>query len=251
MTGMTASFTLGRRAALAAVYFERFGLSLAYFCLAWVHLHRLWISGAGPGVAGGALLADIARQVIQLQLEFYVGILLLLGRRAAVLPQKLKDVAIPLAATFFNATYSAVSWLPFALRANLFPAGLQASFAAAGLLLNVAGLAVAIWAALYLGRSFGVLVEVKQVVMDGAYRRIRHPMYLGYLCLLAGLLLANGSVALLLLVPIHMGLLVYRARLEEERLCECSPEYGEYRKRSGFLFPRWRRLESDGGGTRA
>ena len=79
---------------------------------------------------------------------------------------------------------------------------------------------------------------MKQVVLHGAYRWVRHPMYAGYLGLLAGLALANASAAFLVLVPVHMFLLLYRARLEEVRLCEFSPEYGEYRKRTGFIFPK-------------
>jgi hypothetical protein len=74
------------------------------------------------------------------------------------------------------------------------------------------------------------------VILDGPYQWVRHPMYLGYICMLAGLALANYSVAYFSLVPIHMVLLLYRARLEESRLSEYSMEYREYRKRTGFKF---------------
>jgi protein-S-isoprenylcysteine O-methyltransferase Ste14 len=47
------------------------------------------------------------------------------------------------------------------------------------------------------------------------------------------------------LVPIHIALLLYRARLEEARLSEYSAEYQEYRKRTGFIFPRFRRFVLD------
>lgn len=68
-------------------------------------------------------------------------------------------------------------------------------------------------------------------------------MYSGYLCFLAGFALANFSAAFFILVPLHMFLLLYRARLEEERLAACSPEYAEYRKRTGFIFPKFNRDE--------
>ncbi|HTY88015.1 MAG TPA: isoprenylcysteine carboxylmethyltransferase family protein [Candidatus Acidoferrum sp.] len=235
---MTTSSSLGRRSALAAVVFERYGLSLAYLGLGAYHLHRLWINGPGQPNVDGTLLAGIARQVIQLQLEVYVGVLLLVGRRAVVLPQTLQDVLVPLLATFFNATYSAVPILPVWLRKNLCPMDLQTPLAAAGLFLNLVGLAVAVWGALSLGRSFGVLIEMKQIVREGAYRRVRHPMYAGYLCLLTGLALANGSLAFLILVPAHVGLLVCRAWLEEARLADHSLEYREYQKTAGFIFPK-------------
>ena len=238
---MTANTNLYRRAGSAALYVERYGLSLAYFCLAGYHLHRLWIGGAGQAGNERALLASIAPQIIQSQLEIYVGVLLLLGRRAVVPPQTVQDVLVPLATTFFNMTYSMVPWLPACLRNNLSPVGWHVPLAATGLFLNLVGLAVALWGALSLGRSFGVFIEVKQLVREGAYRRVRHPMYAGYLCLLAGLALANCSGAFFVLVSIHMALLLYRAGLEEARLVEYSPEYREYRKRTGFIFPKIRR----------
>ena len=238
---MTASTNLYRRAASAALYVERYGLSLAYFCLAGYHLHRLWVGGMGRAGNEGALLASIAPQIIQSQLEIYVAVLLLLGRRAVVPPRTVKDVLVPLATTFFNATYSAVPWFPVWLRNNLSPADWHVPLAATGLFLNLMGLAVALWGALSLGRSFGVFIEIRQVVREGAYRRVRHPMYAGYLCLLAGLALANCSVAFFILVSIHGALLLYRAGLEEARLVEHSPEYREYRKRTGFIVPKIRR----------
>jgi len=48
-----------------------------------------------------------------------------------------------------------------------------------------------------------------------------------------------GSLAGFMLVPLHMGLLLYRARLEETRLAARSPEYEAYRRRTGFIFPKF------------
>ena len=239
---MTTGTTLGRRAALAAVYVERYGLSILYLCLAGIQLHQIWIfNGAQRTEIESAPFAGIARLVVRLQLDAYVGCLLLFGRRVAVPPRNFEDLFIPLAMTFFNLTYHAVPWFPDLFKKSICPVGLQAPFAATGLFLNLMGLLIAIWGAMYLGRSFSVFIEVKKVVLEGAYRWVRHPMYSGYLCLMAGLALANFSVAYFILVPIHMFLLVYRARLEEARLSECSPEYREYRKHTGFLFPKFRR----------
>jgi protein-S-isoprenylcysteine O-methyltransferase Ste14 len=55
-----------------------------------------------------------------------------------------------------------------------------------------------------------------------------------------GVALANFSGAYFLLVAIHISLLLYRAHLEETELSEYSPEYREYIKRTGFIFPRFR-----------
>jgi protein-S-isoprenylcysteine O-methyltransferase Ste14 len=238
---MTAGTTLGRRAALAAVYGERYGVSLVFLCLAGFRLHRLLTaSGTERAQIEAAPFTGIISQVIWVQLYVYVGLLLLLGRRVMSPPQKLADLLIPLSSTFFYLSYYAIPWFPAWLKQNLCPPGWQVTCVAVGVVLNLLGLWISIWAAVYLGRSFGVLIEVRKVVLDGAYRRIRHPMYSGYVCFLAGFALANFSLACFILAPLHIGLLLYRARLEEARLAECSPEYQAYRQRTGFIFPKFR-----------
>jgi protein-S-isoprenylcysteine O-methyltransferase Ste14 len=97
---------------------------------------------------------------------------------------------------------------------------------------------------MYLGRSFGIFVSVREIVLRGPYHYVRHPIYLGYIFIWAGLVLANRSVAIVILVAIHTALLIYRARLEEEMLAEASPAYREYMTHTGFLFPKLRRRPS-------
>jgi protein-S-isoprenylcysteine O-methyltransferase Ste14 len=243
---------LGRKAALSAVYAERYVLSLVYLYFAWAEFHIvlyltwnefhiLQLSWVEPLVTRGVVFAEVARHVISFLLNTFTGVLLLLGRRAAVLPQKLKDILVPLATSFFVLTYNAITWFPTSVQKSLCPHDWQIPLIFAGLLLGIIGLAVAIWGILYLGRSFGILVVVRKVVLGGPYQWVRHPMYLGYICMLAGLILVNFSVAYFILVPIHIALLLYRARLEEVRLSEYSAEYREYRKRAGFILPRLRR----------
>ena len=237
--------TLSRRAALTAVYAERYGLSLVYLGFAGHEFDQLRLVWLGPASASGAAAVAAARHVVALMLNFFVGILLLLGRRADVPPQKLKDILIPLAASFFNLTYNTTAWLPPLLQKNLGPPDWQTPLSVAGLFLGLLGPAVATWAVLYLGRSFGVFVVVRKVILDGPYQRVRHPIYLGYLCMLAGLVLVNFSAAYFILVPIHAALLLYRARLEEARLSEYSAEYRAYMKHTGFIFPKLRRPALD------
>ncbi len=233
--------TLGRRVAQTAVFLERYGLSLAFFCMAGVRLHHLIVLDPAERAAiAAAPLVEVLRQVIWMQLYVYAGLMLLLGRRVTVPPQKLSDLLLPLGTTFFNLAYSAEPWFPDAFKTSLCPPAWQPAGAVAGFGLNLAGLLISIWAAVSLGRSFSVWIEVRRVVLDGAYRRIRHPMYLGYLCFLTGVALANFSAAYLSLVGLHVGLLLYRARLEERRLAEASPDYRAYCQRSGFILPRFR-----------
>jgi protein-S-isoprenylcysteine O-methyltransferase Ste14 len=237
---MTTQMTLGQRAGLAAVYLERYGLSLVFLAMAGHRVQQLIVMGqAERAQIAAAPLTGILSQVIWVQLYVYVGVLLLIGRRVMSPPQNFTDLVIPLGTTFFNLAYSAVPWLPMALQKSLCPAGWQMSCLASGLFFNLLGLTVAVWAAIHLGRSFGVLIEVRKPVMRGAYRWVRHPMYVGEICFLIGFAIASFSVAIFVLVPIHIALLLYRAGLEESRLAAVSPEYAAYRKRTGFIFPKF------------
>jgi protein-S-isoprenylcysteine O-methyltransferase Ste14 len=237
--------TLSHKAALAAVYAERFVLSLVYLYFAWVEFHKLWVIWLGPANASGSEAMEAARHVIALILNFFVGILLLLGRRAEVPPQNPKDILIPLAGTFFYLIYNATPWFPAPMLKSFCSPAWQTPLTTGGLFLGLMGPAVAIWSVMFLGRSFGVFVVVRKVVLDGPYQWVRHPIYLGYACMLSGLLLVNFSAAYCILVPIHIALLLYRARLEEVRLSEHSAEYREYMKRTGFILPKLRRPPLD------
>lgn len=253
--------TLGHKAALTAVYAERYGLSLVYLYFAWIEFHTvlyfignnlqiLRLVSIEPLATQGIVLAEVARHVIAFLLNFFTAVLLLLGRQPAVLPQRLKDIVVPLVAAFFVLAYDASRWFPAPIQKSLCPQDWQIPLIFIGLLLCVIGPALATWAILYLRRSFGILVVVRKVVLGGPYQWVRHPMYLGYIFMLVGLVLANFSAVYFLLVPIHIGLLIYRAQLEENRLSEYSVEYRAYQKRSGFIFPRLRRaaaglLETD------
>jgi len=238
---MTTPMTLGRRVAWAAVYFERYGLSLVFLYLAGSRLHALVVLGHSErSQIAAAPLIGILREVIWVQMYLYVGLLLLLGRRVMAPPQKIIDLVVPMGTTFFNLAYGVIPWLPALLQKSLCPAGWQTACIATGLFFNLVGLWIAVWGAIHLGRSFGVLIEVRKVVLEGAYRWIRHPIYLGHICFLVGFAIANFSLAFFILVPVHIALLLYRARLEEARLAEVSPEYQAYQKRTGFIFPKLR-----------
>lgn len=111
------TFKLGRRVAIAAVYFERYGLSLIFFCLAGLRWHDL-VAQNGPerALIASSPLIEILRQVIWMQLYLCAGLLLLLGRRVLVPPQNMPDIIVPLGTTFFFIIYYALPWFPDALK---------------------------------------------------------------------------------------------------------------------------------------
>ena len=239
------STTFNRKAALAAICTERYVLSLVYLCLAWIELQKPWLGWTAQPATAGAVLVDTSRHANRVLLFLFTALLLLLARRASVPPQKLKSILIPLVTTFFYLTYNAVPWFPTALQKSLCPPGLQLPFTITAIVLIVAGPAMALWGTLYLGRSFGIFVEVRKVIFGGPYRWVRHPMYLGWIGMCVGLALGFFSAAYFILVTLHILLLRYRARLEEAELSGYSAEYREDRKRTGFIFPRLCRLAGD------
>lgn len=110
-----------------------------------------------------------------------------------------------------------------------------------GVALYTAGLAIALAARVQLGRNWldietaGVKQE-QQVVDQGIYGYIRHPIYTGDLLLLLGLELALNSwlvLMMLLLAPVVM-----RQAIKEERMLASSlPGYDAYCQRTKRFIP--------------
>ncbi|MEE9258617.1 MAG: isoprenylcysteine carboxylmethyltransferase family protein [Nitrospinaceae bacterium] len=110
---------------------------------------------------------------------------------------------------------------------GLVPVSLGAGFL--GWLLWVYGM-------LCLGKSLAVLPGSDTLVTRGIYNYIRHPMYIGIVLTLFGLLFACGSVlGMIYLFIVVIPLNIYRARKEEEALAERFGEsYRAYCQRTWF-----------------
>jgi protein-S-isoprenylcysteine O-methyltransferase Ste14 len=98
---------------------------------------------------------------------------------------------------------------------------------------SLPGLLLAIWSLIALGFSFSVAPEDRGVVMQGPYRFIRHPMYLGESLSLLGLCLASFSIWNWFVFACFVSLLGVRI-ISEERLLE---NYSQYK-----ALVRWRLL---------
>ncbi|QYY33476.1 isoprenylcysteine carboxylmethyltransferase family protein [Cupriavidus pinatubonensis] len=99
--------------------------------------------------------------------------------------------------------------------------------------LQIAGIAWQIYAKLSLRFSFGILPANRGIVSSGAYRFMRHPIYLSYLIADIGFLLTNFGLQNLLVYAGLYTLQVMRIRREEALLSD-DPEYCRYREKVRF-----------------
>ncbi|HVY61332.1 MAG TPA: isoprenylcysteine carboxylmethyltransferase family protein, partial [Planctomycetota bacterium] len=133
------------------------------------------------------------------------------------------EVILPLVATA----------LPFGLA--LGPAGPRIA-PAIGLTMS-AGLALSLAGLLSLRRSFSILVEVRDLVVSGPYRWLRHPIYAGEIVACAGVLALRFSALTAAVFAAFVAVQVARALLEERKLSRALPAYAEYAKRTWRFVP--------------
>jgi protein-S-isoprenylcysteine O-methyltransferase Ste14 len=109
-----------------------------------------------------------------------------------------------------------------------------------GAILFAAGLGLAVWARIYLGRNWGMPRTQKdepELVTAGPYRFVRHPIYTGILFALLGTALAV-NLYWLIAVAAACGYFIYSARAEEKTLTDAFPTaYPRYRARTKMLIP--------------
>jgi len=109
-----------------------------------------------------------------------------------------------------------------------------------GAVVFACGLALAIWARVYLGGNWGMPMTQKlepELVTTGPYRFVRHPIYSGLLLALLGTTLANNLFGLIVLL-VAGAYFIYAATVEERNLAATFPTtYPAYRERTRKLIP--------------
>jgi protein-S-isoprenylcysteine O-methyltransferase Ste14 len=92
------------------------------------------------------------------------------------------------------------------------------------------GLVLTVWSKLVLRRSFGIIAANRGVKVNGPYRIVRHPMYLGYMISQAAFLLTNLR---LWNVTIYLaGWIAQILRInEEEKILSKDPIYQSFAKK--------------------
>lgn len=109
-----------------------------------------------------------------------------------------------------------------------------------GLAVFVIGLALAVWARVYLGRNWGTPMSQRaepELVTTGPYARVRHPIYSGIILGMVGTAVAV-SVYWLLAVVILGGYFLYSAVVEERNMAKLFPaDYPAYKRATKMLVP--------------
>lgn len=88
-----------------------------------------------------------------------------------------------------------------------------------------------------LRRSFSITPEARKLVSTGLYRFIRHPVYLGEIVAALGIAVARFNLRNCIIYIVFVSLQVWRAFMEERKLASAFPEYADYKKCTGFIFP--------------
>lgn len=109
-----------------------------------------------------------------------------------------------------------------------------------GLAIFVLGLALAVWARVYLGRNWGMPMSQKadpELVTTGPYSRVRHPIYSGIILAMVGTAIAVSPYWLIAVVIIG-GYFLYSATVEERNMAKLFPTtYPPYKSATKMLIP--------------
>ncbi len=111
---------------------------------------------------------------------------------------------------------------------------------AIGSVVFAAGIVLAVWARIQLGRNWGMPMSQKdepELITSGPYRLVRHPIYSGLLAGLLGTALVTNLIGLI--IAAILGVYFYHcASVEERNLTATFPTaYPTYRASTKMLIP--------------
>ena len=98
------------------------------------------------------------------------------------------------------------------------------------------GMVIGIFSLLQLGKSFGVLIAVRELRTTGLYGWIRHPMYLSDIVMRLGYFLSHPTLLVGILFVASSACYIVRAILEERFWMEQEPAYADYMQRVRHRF---------------
>lgn len=102
---------------------------------------------------------------------------------------------------------------------------------------TVLGMSFSIISLLYLGRSFGVIASKRKIKVNGPYKYVRHPMYLGEALWFSSILIYNPSLLNMAIFIVNISCQLQRIK-EEEKVLITADSYILYRQRVKYrLIP--------------
>jgi protein-S-isoprenylcysteine O-methyltransferase Ste14 len=199
--------------------------------------HPLWQKRL-PDVLLAALLLWFVRinAIALLAGDLAAGVLLLQEICSAVfaLTRRRASIVVP-----WTSTAAMLGWLGLYLPLLLRPdtSAIPSMVAFLGLVLQLLGGVLAIWAVLTLGRSFGIVAAHRGLQTGGPYRSLRHPLYAAYLLIMDGFAIAHpqwhNSIVLVVWLAVQIGRVG-----AEERVLAADPAYVVYQRRVRYrLIP--------------
>ena len=220
---------------------------LVFGNMLWISLQGAWANGQGAWEAGG--LHRWAETADRLAMALFL-LLVLVAYAVRPLPARRAVGILPRVAAYVGGFL--VTPLPLLpLLMIRFPWLQQAPWLVlgwrvpvlsfVGLGLTLVGHALSAASIATLGRSFSIVPEARTLVTRGPYRWVRHPVYVAEAVAALGVVLGNASALAVTLLGLHVGIQLYRIRHEERVLTAQFPEYREYARKVGMLFPRVRR----------
>ncbi len=103
-------------------------------------------------------------------------------------------------------------------------------------LVTISGMIISLYSVCALGRNLSIIPQARSLVQNGPYKIIRHPVYLGELIAILGIVLARFSFSAAAVFCLLAAAQVYRALQEERVLAVTFPEYASYSiKRARFI----------------
>ena len=159
------------------------------------------------------------------------------ARRQARLPRVMNLTLIYGAAVLLAGPFVSVAWLS----ERVIPATLWREYCAVGAGLTLLGVLLMIWARIHLGRNWSSVAAVKvdhEMVTDGPYRWMRHPIYSGLLLAFIGTALATGQWRGVLAVALVFVAFLQRIVIEDRFMREeFGAVYEFYAQRVRALVP--------------